>query len=478
MAKQKKTPSLLHRFFVGLGRRVYFGGKTLFKCALLLPIPLFMVFFSYTVDRSGFFQGALAPRRIVDLMLEGKDVTNFEQMDERQVVQLYAQDVPETPEVVGIGSSRILQFTRKLVGSDSFFNMGVTGADVRDNMTSYYKMITYGKAPKVLIWSIDPWVFYNSEAAYDSRADAELYNEFLTNVLGVETDYEEPDKVELWKALADPAYFQGNVAYYVENRGQSTVKDDDGNSIEFNPVAGDPMKQTATIKRSDGSVLYGTEFRGRTSDQVLSDALAASQTFNSVHMEGFNALSPVQEEAFDAFIRYARSQGTTVILVLSPWHPFLYEYLLTEADQHKGFFEVETWLRQYCAQNDIPLYGSYDPECVPGIVAEDFFDGLHCKDTGIKKFFPGVPAVLEAVQSGSLPSPMAVTPRTTLGTPTDPNAPTDPSGAATGETGETSAAAAKPTPSPTAKAQPTAAPVPEAVPAAEPSPETVDEPAA
>ena len=24
--------------------------------------------------------------------------------------------------------------------------MGVTGADVRDNMTSYYKMVTYGKA--------------------------------------------------------------------------------------------------------------------------------------------------------------------------------------------------------------------------------------------------------------------------------------------------------------------------------------------
>ena len=31
-------------------------------------------------------------------MLAGKDVTNFEQMDERTVVHLYAQDVPETPE--------------------------------------------------------------------------------------------------------------------------------------------------------------------------------------------------------------------------------------------------------------------------------------------------------------------------------------------------------------------------------------------
>ena len=151
------------------------------------------------------------PRRIVDLMLQGYDVTNFEQMDEREVVQLFAQDVPETPEAIGIGSSRVLQFNRENTGVESFFNMGVTGADVRDNMTSYYKMVTYGKAPRVLLWSLDPWVFYGSEAAFDARADADLYNEFLTKVLNVPTDYEEPDKVELWKALADPAYFQGNV---------------------------------------------------------------------------------------------------------------------------------------------------------------------------------------------------------------------------------------------------------------------------
>lgn len=85
-----------------------------------------MVWFSYTVDRSGLFQGELAPRRIVDLMLQGYDVSNFEQMNEieREVVQLFAQDVPDTPEVIGIGSSRVLQFTRELVGTDSFFQHG------------------------------------------------------------------------------------------------------------------------------------------------------------------------------------------------------------------------------------------------------------------------------------------------------------------------------------------------------------------
>ena len=146
-------------------------------------------------------------------MLQGYDVSNFEQMNEieREVVQLFAQDVPDTPEVIGIGSSRVLQFTRELVGTDSFFNMGVTGADVRDNMTSYYKMVCYGKAPKVLIWSVDPWVLYGDEAAFDKRADVELYNEFLTKVLGVlKPTMRKRTAWRCGKRLVEPAYFQGN----------------------------------------------------------------------------------------------------------------------------------------------------------------------------------------------------------------------------------------------------------------------------
>ncbi len=415
--KKKRNPFIW--FLQGVARRIYFGVKTSFKFLLLVPILVFMVAFSYNVDRSGLFQGALAPRRIVDLMLQGYDVTNFEQMDERQVVQLFAQDVPETPEAIGIGSSRVLQFNRENTGVDSFFNMGVTGADVRDNMTSYYKMVTYGKAPKVLLWSVDPWVFYGSDAAFDARADADLYNEFLTKVLNVPTDYEEPDQVELWKALADPAYFQGNVDYYVKNRGQATVTDDEGNTIEFNPVQGDPYNQPTTIKRSDGSVLYDVAFRSQTEDQIRTLAAEACMSFNSVHMEGFDELSQTQIQAFDSFVKYAQSQGTTVILVLSPWHPYLYGYLLTEPENHKGFFQVENWLRQYCADNNVPIYGSYDPECIEGLQETDFFDGLHCGGTGIARFFPGIPQVLSDLQNGTLENPLDTHPRTSL---EDPNA--------------------------------------------------------
>ena len=43
-----------------------------------------------------------------------------------------------------------------------------------------------------------------------------------------------------------------------------------------------------------------------------------------MHMEGFDEMSATQIQAFESFMDYAREQGTTVILVLSPWHPYLY----------------------------------------------------------------------------------------------------------------------------------------------------------
>ena len=93
---------------------------------------------------------------------------------------------------------------------------------------------------------------------------------------------------------------------------------------------------------------------------------------------------------------------------------------------------MENWLRQYCAQNNVPLYGSYAPACIEGLEETDFFDGLHCAGTGITRFFPGVPQALQQLETGTLPDPLAVHPRTSLES-ADPNVVETPDG----ETAET-----------------------------------------
>lgn len=450
MENKQARPLWLHRLLTGL--------RILSRFLLLLPILVFMVWFSYNVDRSGLFQGDLAPREAANLLLEGKDVTNFEQMDERQVVRLYIQNLTEetTPEVIGLGSSRVLQFTQNIIGSGRFFNLGVTGADIRDVMTTFYLMDKEGRLPKTVVWSVDPWVLYGGENSLDSRADAELYQEFLQEILHIDTGYQEPDKVELWKALAEPAYFQGNVDYYLQNRNGQAL-DDSGNAIPFQEVTGDPYNQPTAIKRGDGSILYSASYRGRDAAEVSADAMLQLGTFDSLHMEGFTQLDEAQCKAVMAFIQYLRSRDVNVILVLSPFYPTLYQELFnqyTYEGQHSGFFQVERWLRSYAASEDIPLIGSYDPCTLidleaslanwdklageAGTSTQEFlradqyaetrqqatvylnpwpdynayYDGVHCTGELLHAFFPSVDRILQLASNDLLPDPTEILVRT------------------------------------------------------------------
>ena len=143
-------------------------------------------------------------------------------------------------------------------------------------------------------------------------------------------------------------------------------------------------------------------------------------SFNSVHMEGFDELSQTQIQAFDSSSDTPSRRAQRSFLCCRRGTPYLYGYPADPSRRtDKGFFQVENWLRQYCADNNVPIYGSYDPACIEGLQETDFFDGLHCGGTGIARFFPGIPQALSDLQNGTLANPLDVHPRTSL---EDPNA--------------------------------------------------------
>ena len=227
------------------------------KFCLFLPILLFMVWFNYKVDVSGLFQGELAPRQVASLLLEGSTVSGYDQMDERQVLEVYAQNLAEAPDTLALGSSRVLQLSGDLVGGGSFFNAGISGAGPMDIMNIWYLFEREGKLPETLILEVDPWLF-NPDPDINRNADSELFAEFLEKGLGIDADYEEPDTVAVWKALVDPAYFQGNVTYYLKQQKTGAVLTEDGDDIPFKAVTGSIESLDYAVKRSSRCPSRGT----------------------------------------------------------------------------------------------------------------------------------------------------------------------------------------------------------------------------
>lgn len=388
----KSTPTTVR--FV-LSRLLTFA-EILIKACLFLPIILFMVWFSYKVDISGLFQGELAPREVANMLLEGNTVSNYEQMDERQILKLYVQNLPEdrVPNTVAVGSSRVLQLSTPLAGDTSYYNAGMSGAGPMDIMNAFYLFDRAGKLPKNLIIEVDPWLFNPNFA--QERADADLFSEFLHTCLKVNDDQEEEPPLESWKALLDPAYFQGNVRYYMNQKKTGEKENEDGSEIPFHAVNEDTDHLTYTIKRADGSIFYPEDFRNWNYEQVMAEALVQAGTIGAMH--GFDTMDPYWTDLFDQFITYVQSRDVNVVFLLTPYHPFIIKHVYRNPDGLAGFFQVEPWIRNYAQEHNIPVYGSYHASRV-GVPEDLFFDGIHCKPDALRLIFPGIESALHGQQT-------------------------------------------------------------------------------
>ncbi len=376
-----------------------------------------MVFVNYKIDCSGLYQGDVTYRTIVELLQQGENVSGFSQMDHRAVAELFIQLLPEDQvhETIALGSSRAMQFTQELVGG-SFFNYGVTGGDYRDVMNMFYLLVKYDKLPQRVILSVDPWLFRAD--ALDKRSNAALYEELLSAMLGQESSYVEPEESEAYlrcdallqkltdgkmtlkalnitsvtlPALFDPAYFQGNIDYWLKNKDAEQVSSEiteDGELAVYQAVSeGELENNTGEVKLADGSVWYSAEFRNSTVDEILGAAHGQAGTF--LYMDGYTALEEDQCALFEQFVTYMQSCGVEVVFYLSPYHPFTYEYqTIYNVEDHAGFFEVEPYVRDLADRAGITVIGSYDPR-VLGLQETDFFDGLHIRTSGIATFFGG-----------------------------------------------------------------------------------------
>ncbi len=361
----------------GLSAVRLLAGALLFVPLLALP-----VYVNYYVDCQGYFLGDSKLRTIANALFEGYAVVGYDQMNgrDREVLDVIVANMDEdtTPETIALGSSRVMQITRDLVGT-SFYNSATTGGDFYDLLTSFYVYDKRGKLPKNVIIGVDPWLFNTDPDAQDKRSNRTLYAEFLSEKLGIPTAYEKEDARKSWQFLYDLSYFQGNLEFLLEG---TPVE----NALEVIPES-EVYRQTGEVKRSDGSLVYTPDFRARTQEEIDTDALI--QTGAMFRLEGYHAPDPGRLEIFENWVQYMQGEGIKVYFFLSPYPPIVYDHAAANAERYGGFFGAEEAVRTMARKYGIRVFGSYDPHTIPA-EGSDFYDGLHPRGECIARFFPGV----------------------------------------------------------------------------------------
>ena len=114
-------------------------------------------------------------------------------------------------------------------------------------------------------------------------------------------------------------------------------------------------------------------------------------------MEEYTAPDAERLEILEKFLTYMQEKGINVILVLTPYHPLVYDNALEKADHYTGFFATEPAVHRIADKLGIPVYGSYNPYAIPNTTGADFYDGIHVRGECIARYFPGVPQALENI---------------------------------------------------------------------------------
>lgn len=350
---------------------------------LLLAIPLAaaVLYINYTVDGSAILRGDKYELEIATAWLDGKAVGNFDNtINERSVMRLYVDNLSAGPDTLVLGSSRAMQITAAIAGEQgSFFNAGMTGADRKDILGTFYLFDRAGKLPQNLIVTADPWLLFDSEDALNYRSDDNLYREFLHRCLGYEdVTYQAEDDTLRREALISAAYFQENIRYALQDH-----------SADARPsiLPDDLLDYAFEIRTSDGAQWYSQEFRAQDQEAVDLQAMVLAGV-DYAQLYGFTRIAPQLATELEDFLAYAVERGVNVTLVLTPFHPIYWQKLTTDPD-YTAVAAAEQALRAMAARCGVTVYGSYDP-ALCGCTNADFYDGLHIRRESIARYFPGL----------------------------------------------------------------------------------------
>lgn len=342
---------------------------------VLTPVLLFLVCVNYFGDVANLFSQGYE-KEIAYSMLKGKNVTNVYNYNERLLQKFLINNSSSCPEVLIIGSSRVMLINSSHFKGKSFFNNGVSGASIEDLFAMIQMYTQKFCVPKRVIIGLDPWTLnanngqsrwitldleYKRFSQLMSRNDSKQIDNFIKKI-----------KIYLKKniyytELFSPSYFQGSlISLLSKTKPIETIK-----------------KENSTFtKISDGSINYDLEFRS-VSKNELEQRISVYLNGGIYSVENFNRLDTNLQSKLEFMTNYLQSKNVIVEYFLTPYAPKVYSFF-TKSKIYRQVIESEKYFLSIGDKYKVKIWGSFNPNILK-MDNSYFYDGMHCNEKGIEK---------------------------------------------------------------------------------------------
>lgn len=353
---------------------------------LLFSVPVlgFLIFVNYKADPGNLF-GA-APEKMVELFMQGKSAyVKSGNVEEREVDKKIIEALDEAPECIAVGPSLVRWVNSDMVGSDNFYNLGMSSGNGYDVLAIFGQLEHNGKMPEQVLFCVDT-LFFDKTVMENNKTWLRYEDDvqYALDMIGSETELDD-SRLEIlesqtarYRQLISLAYFQSSMEYISVNGISSEAKigepdKDYEGAYYLKDNARVSSYAVENISREDVEEIMGKYISGR-SNSTLDNAVTPNEHLDAGQVDNFKRL-----------ITYLQEHGVEIKFFIHPFSPLVWDYI-EESGEYPMVEELENFIREYAAEKEIPITGSYDPYEV-GCSNEDFQDYRHMKAESLYKYF-------------------------------------------------------------------------------------------
>ncbi len=334
---------------------------------VVAPITLLVVSVNYFGDAANLFSIGYE-KNIADEIIKGNNVTNVYNYDERLLQKYLINNSNFCPDVLVMGSSRVMQISSSSFKEQTFLNSAVSEASIED-LLAIYQMYEQKKClPKKIILGLDPWILnINNGQTRWSTLKQEYF--ILHNQLSNNNEVADDKHIDSkYLQLVSPSYFISSFKKMLLTSSK--------------PIPTSTKINNTFTRLVDGSITYDLKYRSATPAEV--EKRAIDQTDCNIYcIEKFDKLSPELSLLLEKFIEHLRSNHIEITFFLAPYHPVVYSFI-TKSDKYSKVIESESYFKGLGLKYGVSVLGSFNPNEL-GMDNSYFYDGMHCNERGIEK---------------------------------------------------------------------------------------------
>ncbi len=342
---------------------------------VIIPVFLALITVNYFGDAANLFSKDYE-KKIAYEINKGNNVTNVYNCNERLLQKYIINNSLACPELLVVGSSRIMLINSNYFKGKTFFNNGVSGGTLEDIISIIQLYRDKGCLPKEIIIGLDPWTLNANNGQTQWKTLETNYRRFF-NLKPIDTFPKNQNLITKakdfyisnikYRELLSPSYFKSSFLRLISGHTKPYVSNKKDNKF--------------FTKLSDGSIIYDEELRNSSIDKI--DELVAKFVESDIYrVENFHRLDKLSQSKLVFLIDFLISNNIKVNLFICPYHPKVYE-IIVKNNKYKKVIESERFFKKLAFEKGLMITGSFDPAKL-NMDKSYFYDGMHLKNPGIE----------------------------------------------------------------------------------------------